>query len=666
MDCAKTSPASRSHRVLLVGWDGADWKLIQPLVDQGLMPNMARFVEAGLMGNVASLTPMLSPMLWTSIATGKLADQHQILGFAEPDGDSGKTRPVSSTSRRCKAIWNILSDRGLKAGVVNWFASHPAENINGFVVSDRYAAGPPQEGDWQKPLHSLHPVELLDKACSLRVHPARITREQVESFIPRLSEIDVRSDKEVHQLLGLLAHCATVHTAATWLMQEQDWDFCAIYYDTIDRMSHTFMEYHPPKMEHVSNEDFRRYKDVMTGCYRFHDMMLGRLMQLAGDDATIIILSDHGFHCDRLRPAGSSKIREGQPVAWHRPYGVLAFHGPKIKKDDRVYGASLLDIAPTILMLLGQPVAKDMSGKPLTQIIEVKSDELHVEQIESYETGEAVSTVGGADGDDPWLAAQMLDRLAALGYVEDTAPQGVILDRLRNLGQVYASTGREGLAIEQFNKVLAGKADDTSSKVAIASCLLRLDRIEECERVLREVIGEDTDTPFANLYMGMIELRRENVSDAMEFFRRAETLEPNNPAIHNQIGIIHLRQRRWRNAKRSFERALKIDPDNAEAHDSLGVVYRHQGKAALAVREHMQSIALLHYRPQTHVHLGLALAEVGRIPWAIRAFNVALEMNPDNLVAHRALAALYERVKKDPARAREHRNQAHRLAPETG
>jgi hypothetical protein len=72
--------------------------------------------------NVASL----QPILWTSIATGKRADKHGILGFAELDGTTGKIRPVTSTSRKCKAIWNILSDNGLKAGVVNWSASRPA------------------------------------------------------------------------------------------------------------------------------------------------------------------------------------------------------------------------------------------------------------------------------------------------------------------------------------------------------------------------------------------------------------------------------------------------------------------------------------------------------------------------------------------------------------
>ncbi len=645
------------QRVLLIGWDAADWRMITPLVEQGLMPNMARFVEGGVMGNVASLTPMLSPMLWTSIATGKLADKHNILGFAEPDA-SGGVRPVSSLARKCRAVWNILSDRGLKAGAINWFASHPAERINGFVVTDHFpraVAGPDKE--WPPAPFSVHPAELLDKACSMRVHPAQISRQQVEYFIPRLDEFDAVNDDHVRQLRTLLAQCGTVHTAATWLMQEHDWDFLGIYYDTIDRIDHAFMEFHPPRMDHVDPKAFERFKDVVTANYRFHDMMLGRLMDLAGDDTTVIILSDHGFQSDHLRPEGTSQIENGQPVAWHRRYGVLAMHGPNIKKDERIYGASLLDITPTILMLLGLPVAADMDGKPLTQVIDAEPGSITVETIDTYETGTPVETVSDETAES-LVEAQMLGHLADLGYIEDASVDNVRLDRFRNLGQVYASTGRDELAMEQFRQVLARKADDVPSKVAIASCLLNLGRIEQAEAMIREVIGDNADAPWANLYLGRIALSRGQADAALEHFQRAEKAEPTNPVIHNQIGVSHMRQARWKDAMRCFERTLDIDSENAEAFDGLGVCLRQLGRPAQAVEQHMRSIALLHGRPQVHFHLGLALAEVGRIDWAIRAFHVALDLASDMSPAHRCLAELYERGKKDPQKAKEHRDAA--------
>ena len=82
-------------KVLLIGWDAADWKVANPLMDAGRMPNLARFVEQGVMGNMATLHPPYSPMLWTSIATGVRPFKHGVLGFTEPTPDGQGVMPVS-------------------------------------------------------------------------------------------------------------------------------------------------------------------------------------------------------------------------------------------------------------------------------------------------------------------------------------------------------------------------------------------------------------------------------------------------------------------------------------------------------------------------------------------------------------------------------------------
>jgi predicted AlkP superfamily phosphohydrolase/phosphomutase len=139
-----------ARRVALIGWDAADWKLIHPLLDQGLMPNLQRLVERGSMGNIATLDPCVSPMLWTSLATGKTADRHGIAGFVEPNPATGGLRPVLSTSRRVKALWNILHLSGMRSLVVNWFASYPAEQVRGAYVSDCFRqATAPHGAQWE-------------------------------------------------------------------------------------------------------------------------------------------------------------------------------------------------------------------------------------------------------------------------------------------------------------------------------------------------------------------------------------------------------------------------------------------------------------------------------------------------------------------------------------
>ena len=123
-------PKPTPRRVLLIGWDAADWKVIMPLVDAGKMPNLARLIEEGICGNMATLQPVLSPMLWTSIATGKRPYKHGIHGFSEPDPVSGGIRPVTNLSRKTKAVWNILNQSGLNTITIGWWPSNPVEELS--------------------------------------------------------------------------------------------------------------------------------------------------------------------------------------------------------------------------------------------------------------------------------------------------------------------------------------------------------------------------------------------------------------------------------------------------------------------------------------------------------------------------------------------------------
>src|SRR5580658_4408836 len=162
---------SASRKVLLVGWDAADWKVIHPLMDSGQMPNVQRLVDQGVSGQIATLQPPLSPMLWTSIATGKRPFKHGIHGFSEPTPDGLGIQPVTNLSRRCKAVWNILNQNALKSVVIGWWPSHPAEPIDGVTVSDHFhkARGRLEDG-WALLPGTVHPPELAETLAELRLH----------------------------------------------------------------------------------------------------------------------------------------------------------------------------------------------------------------------------------------------------------------------------------------------------------------------------------------------------------------------------------------------------------------------------------------------------------------------------------------------------------------
>src|SRR5207247_8817644 len=97
---------SQQRRVLLIGWDAADWEHITPLLEEGLMPTLDSLINGGVMGNLATLQPILSPMLWHSVATGKLADKHEIDAFIELDPMNRGASHYTSQARKCKALVN--------------------------------------------------------------------------------------------------------------------------------------------------------------------------------------------------------------------------------------------------------------------------------------------------------------------------------------------------------------------------------------------------------------------------------------------------------------------------------------------------------------------------------------------------------------------------------
>ena len=290
---------STTRKVLVIGWDAADWKVLHPLMDQGLMPNLTKLIDSGVMGRIATLDPPLSPTLWTSIATGKRPFKHGIHGFVEPTPNGKGIRPINITGRKVKAIWNILNQHNMKTNVICWWPSHPAEPVNGIYVSDFYhrSKGPIHD-IWPMMPGTVHPPEMSELFAKLRTHPEEFLGADLLAFVPQAEKIDQKKDRSLYAIAKILAECSTIHSAATHAMTHSEWDFSAVYFDAIDHFCHGFMKYHPPRQEHISLADFEMYKEVVNSSYRYHDWMLGNLLQLAGEQTTVILLSDHGFHPD--------------------------------------------------------------------------------------------------------------------------------------------------------------------------------------------------------------------------------------------------------------------------------------------------------------------------------------------------------------------------------
>jgi tetratricopeptide (TPR) repeat protein len=680
---------SKKRKILLIGWDAADWKVINPLIEAGEMPALEGLINEGVMGNLATLEPSFSPMLWTSIATGKRAHKHGVLGFIEPDSSGLKVRPVSVVSRKVKAIWNILMQEGMRVHNVGWWPSHPAEPLNGISISNYYQkAMKPLGQPWPLSKGTVHPGKMIRHFARLRVHPGELTPAHILPFVPRAAEVDQDNDKRLISIAKMLAENASVNSAATWILENQEWDFMGVYFDGIDHFSHGFMNFHPPRMRNVTEEQFELYKDAVKGIYKFHDMMLERQLKLAGPDATVILVSDHGFHSDHLRPIFLGD-EPAAPAQQHRAYGVICMKGPGIKKDERIYGATLLDVAPTILSLLGLPVGGDMDGKPLVQAFE---DQVEVKRIESWESVDGDCGMHPADRlEDPIDASEEIARLVELGYIEEPKEddkqnvEKAVLESRYNLGRAYIGAGMYSKADPIFEELVKNNPEQSRFVLRLASCKFELREYERCmeiattfgewlsnelakrkdkkpEEIDREQIDDEElkrleeeqrkdklrllntrkDLMSLEIIRANVHLKQNEADSSIEIFRKLLKSSPGSKQLHLSMGSALVNLRKWAEAKKSFETAVSIDSDDSSGYHGIAVCQLRLGNNYEAIDAALESIALMYHFPFAHYHLGEALFNIEEYERAAEAFEVCLAMNPSIGKARNMVAEIYE------------------------
>lgn len=659
-----TTPRPGS-KVLLIGWDAADWKLIQPLMDAGKMPNLKRLIGAGSSGNIATMQPCLSPILWTSIATGKTPDKHNILGFIEPTPDGSGLRLSSSTSRTTKALWNILSQAGLRASVVGWYASHPAEPVSGVCVTNRFVEDPPADhrAAWKMPEGSVHPATMADKIARSRVHPGSVSPAELSKYIQGLKQIDLKTERRPGLLTKALAKMHSVHSAAAAILKGGNWDFLGVYYEAIDVVGHDFMPFHPPRLPHVSEQDFARYRGVMNELYEYHDQMLGRLLDLAGRDATVIVVSDHGFHSDHLRPQSwdVGHTEETQAAAWHRQFGMIAMSGPGVRASGAggtVHGATLLDVAPTVLALFGLSAGKDMDGRVLAEALDVPSVP---ERIESWDALPGEAFMHGPDvRQDPYVSMQALQQLVDLGYMppiaedQKQAAETARAEAQFNLAASHMHHRRPAQAKTIAETLVQQLPSQSRYALLLARACFEAGEYAEAERILEAMEREGRASAESRTLLIAVLLQQEKTQQAIA---RIESLERDGSASANAaylLGCALLTQGAHEQALGAFQRAVRADGNSAPyldgAAQALIALGRHEEACDLLLR----ALELMPVFPQGHYHLGQALAALNETEHAMTSLRHAIMQEPRYADAHRLLADLLERT-GDHAQAAEHR-----------
>ena len=432
-------------KVAIFGVDGAEWSVIDPLIEQGKMPVMQKLLEQSVRVRFESLNTLKSPLIWTSMATGKIPEKHGILDFGSfqfpmmkssfinyPDGIGfyrlisrllpSADMPVTSTTRKVESIWDLLSLAGKTVGVAGWWATWPADPVEGWMISDRftYTLFNPRASAQSLKKGQTHPPELLPEIVKFVRLPDDMTENEIARFVKGdvssgFAPLDWQSSghdewNPLYQLKTGYTAGESFFNASMNLIDREQPDFFTVYLEGNDMVGHFFWQYMDDSLypEPLAEEEIAKFDEVVPRYYTYWDSLVGAALEHLSEDTYVFIVSDHGFG-----PSAAPVIpyRGGD----HLPYGVFLAKGPGIKPGYLAEDASVLDLTPTLLYLYGLPVAEDMDGKIMFDIFTDDFNQNHrAETIASYETGRrSRSSLTSSSADE-----DIKQQLRSLGYAK--------------------------------------------------------------------------------------------------------------------------------------------------------------------------------------------------------------------------------------------------------
>lgn len=445
-ESAPTKDPNEHGPVLLLGVDGVEWNVMLPLIREGRMPNFAKLMERGTFGELETFIPTFSPVIWTTVATGKESKKHGIMHFAKrKDGQLGL---FDSRDRKTKAIWNILSDSGKKVNSIGWWMTWPVEPIDGVMVAQTNTTAQLETQQGKN----------IWKGGLLRGIPEQVypTGRQNE-MIDRLAESEARLEGLSEEIFGKFEHPLTKLGETLWrncqwafradatyidialaLAEEEQPDLTMLYLGGPDVVGHRFWRYMEPDVyaDPPSKEQVDNFGDVIDDYYAYADQALGHLLEAYGEETTFIVVSDHGMHAVNLQqrfdpdnPPRNINSGEHQDA----PPGIFIAAGPAIRKDARTAApnvlartdlpkiGSVLDVTPTLLTIFGLPIGQDMDGRVMEDVL-AHGIQFRRSSVETHDSREffedRLDRQAERSGEDPG-EAERLQQLRDLGYIGD-------------------------------------------------------------------------------------------------------------------------------------------------------------------------------------------------------------------------------------------------------
>jgi len=279
-----------SAGVLLIGLDGATFSILDSLMDEGVMPSLKHVIASGARAELDSVIPALTPPAWTSLMTGRSPGNHGIFDFLRFELRAGdrQLRVLDSGDVACETIWSMLGRQGLKTTVLNFPMTFPARDISGNLI--------PGWVPWRHLRLACHPKALYERittalpgfnsrelAMDMSLEERALEGCHREEDYENLIKLHIRRERQWFQILR-------------YLMQEQPADLTAVLFDGVDKLQHFCWRFLDRNIFPASPSALeRRIRGWCLEYFREIDRFIGEIVAMAGEDASIVIASDHGF-----------------------------------------------------------------------------------------------------------------------------------------------------------------------------------------------------------------------------------------------------------------------------------------------------------------------------------------------------------------------------------
>lgn len=615
------SLAPRRGRLVVLGLDALDWSLVDELCARGVMPHMAQLLQQGVHAELEVPPPLISPVIWTTIATGVPPEVHGILDFLEPDPQGGPPHPVSANSRKAPALWEMLAAAGRSTATIGWWATFPAQApAGGVVYSDRLTEQLLGLGARTPGL--ADPPKAQEEALSLALKAKDLKPQDLAPVLP-VTAAELAAVKEdnwedpIAGLAKLMAATLTVERLTEKELAAQR-DALFVYLEGTDTVGHLFAPYRPPAMPQVDPVLARRFGPVVDRYMAHVDAWIGQIQARLGPADTLVIVSDHGFTWGSDRPKVPSGAHTATAVWWHRPTGVFLVVSPHIKPEKNRKRMTLSQVTPTLLALAGLPVGAEMPGSLPSWVKPAFEERVHYGSLVGRPTPRRLEL-------PPEARAEELAKLRALGYLggdagdagqapapQPAAPVQARYDRaearrLNNLASSLASAGNRKQAEEVFRQAMSADPTYAAPHYNLATLLRREGRFDEADAQFWQAVDAGIADPEVTI-----------VRSALDYRERGET----------------------RRAAQMFLEGLKRFPRSVPLLLNAGVFFGEQGELARARDLLTTAVRLAPENPKAHRNLAVALAATGDTAGAIEHLEITLKLDPSDQAAQAELARL--------------------------